>query len=1729
MKKSIHVLFILVTLFGFAALAPAPVYANFIGAKLASCCPQGSPDRTSLAGPGTVKSGSWGFMSISDGLYGDTNSIVKTPSANDEGLELSLRYASYNANGNNVSLDTGMGFGWSHSYNMFLFTQNLNLFKMSPGGVVTKYQRAGRSGALTAVTGTQQTVTQNPDGSINITNRQGGTSYRFASIPGNPVRVAAMAPMMLTSITDRDGNLTQLSYQNGLLAQVTDTYGRHIKFTYDATNHLTTITDPLNRVTQLNYGGYGNLTKITDPLGNTVQYSYDVRHQIVGKSDKNGKQWAFSYDATGNPTSVADQAGNRILSLTNAGDWATNSTDLAISQLRTYIPSVTTLTDGRGNQWQYTYNANGQITKVVTPDNATTSYTYDPVTLNLAIMTDANSHATQYQYDAFGNMLQQTDAIGNQIRNVYSNPFNFITQTSYFAAGASTPHSVTSYSYDAYGNRIQEIHDVGGMNLKSVWTYDNQGHVSSWTDPNAHVSSYTYDAYGNQNQVTDAQGNVTHYTYDTVGNKTRTVDANNNIWLYGPYDALNRLLAESDPLGYATQYIYDGMGDRIQISKQVTLNPSRFETTQYQYDLRNRLSSEIRDPGGLNLVNTFGYDYNDNRISLTDPRGMLTQYNYDVQNRLNKVTDALANITQTQYDPVGNISCAIDANQHYIYYDYDALNRVSKQSRKIGVQQCTTGSGNDIVTQTFYDSGATMPCAANPGSPGCSGPTPGSSNIAYRIDPNGNYTYFKYDNVDRRWITIRKVADSSDSCDGNDWCRRTLYDSANNVIASIDANGNQSNYTYFNNNWRRSEANALNEITAYTYDGVGNIQTLLSPGNNLTTRSYDARNELIQVSDTIGRVASNAYDGIGNRTQNCDGNNNCSVYGYDAVNRLIAVTDPMGSTSNYSYDPNGNLLVSEDRLNKLTCFQYDAINRRTLSMQLGGGGSSCPAAPGPSDVWTYSRYDAVGNVLAYTTAKQGSTPALCNSANPPADCETTGYAYDAVNRLIQETYADAGVRSFAYDNVGNPVQRIDQQGRSTNYVYNDLYYLTARNYQVDTSDSFTYDIGGRMLTAERGGWQDTFSYDAANRVLQASQNGQTVNYAYDTANRCRTLTYPSTKVAAECRTFREMLDEINNGNLVAYTYDLGNRVQNRSYGNGATTNYVYDNNNWITSLNHTHGATLFAGFDYSYDKEGNKQYEQNQPNGGISQAYQYDDLYRLIHYSVGTLNQAGTVPVPLTQTQYDLDTLGNWNDMIKNGVTQTRRHNTVNEITQINNSTLSYDGNGNLIQDPVTGYFYVYDQENRLTTVTFVDSGGLETAVQYSYDALSRRIDKKAGSTRGNQETHYFYDDSRIIEEQDTTGATTTTTTYTYGNNVDEVLSMDRNSQTYFYHQNALGSVEAVTDSSGNVVERYAYDAYGQPTITNSAGTVLTNAWGTAHSAIGNPWQFTGRQLDEETGLYFYRARYYDSAKGRFLERDPLAYVNGGNLYEYVQSSPTKFADPDGKALVVILVVGAVLIGGLAIWSYSNSTSTVPPAPPPPAVITPTAVERPVTRQDIDAAAMANKKLVKTSLARLQALDPSIRGAGLVSGDDLYAVEGTREYELAVLDNLVARAVSQAIPRLGGRISQGFIGNIVNPDCDNITTAVLEELREIAERERWPIFQHYDIVKITHSPNGWGQHFYIGLRRKDTQEVVAFAVPCAISTVCATHAIDQDTYSRDAVDPLSIGLIQWRLMNPDAR
>jgi RHS repeat-associated protein len=1427
----------LITLQSVYAINPLPVGADPPSCQTCGECGNGG------CSDNRISSASGSSISMTEGNLRNSYAVVRLKSAFGATIDFSLHYNSYNADNSRAAIDTGMGYGWTHSYNIFLFSQSGHMFRMGGDGRVTRYRR-NPDDTFTTATGYFETLVQTSGSTFTITTKD-KTVFTFALIPNTPFSVGDGPVYRLTSVVDRNNNVTGLAYTDGNLKSITDTYGRSLTLFYNSRHKLISVSDPLARTTTLRYDAAGRqLLRIIDPAGKSIRHSYNSLYQLTGKVDKDGRAFSYLYENQ-KPVAIQDGAGAIMFRLTNSQNWATDPNALSLNQVRVYIPATTILTDGRGKRWRYGYDTNGYITSIVAPDGTTTKYTYDPATLMIASKSDANRHTTRYVYDTLGNLTEMTDALGHVTTSTYEPVFSQMT-------GMTDPNGrMTSYEYDSRGNRTRETDPLSNT---QDWTYDVHGNALTAKDKNGNLTRYDLDSFGNRIMMTDAVGTPAQrffiMTYDVVGNDLSLADTNNHsIWM--AYDSLDRLTDEIDQHARLTKTSYDGMGNRIKVIDR------NGKITSYQYDLRQRL---VKTTDALGQMTTQTYDGNNNLISTTDKNGHSTTIEYDMRNRQFRMTDALNNRTTRAYDRVGNTRAETDANGHSTRFEYDELNRPAK---------ITNGAGE--VTRYVYDVVGLSGCSE------CTGPTLGTRLITKRIDGNGKVTYLKYDGLDRQILEIRKEGDTADMIDPSDAVTRHTFDANSNQRSLTEPNGDTTTFDFDELDRLVRQTNAAGDKTINTYDGADNLITRTDPNLNVTTHTYDASDRLIRVDDRLGRVASYTFDHEGNGLSETDGNDNTTNYLYDDIYRVVKVTDPSGKKTQSQFDPVGNLLKVTDRNGKTTTYLYDDINRR-ISMTNALGHT------------TRYEYDRAGNQLKIIDAKP--TPGVMQ------------YKYDGVNRIIKETYPDPppNMRTFTYDLVGNVKTRTDQKGQTTTYNYNDLYFLLNRDYPVSADDHMTYDLSGRTLSAERGGWLVKLKYDGSDRVTMSTQNGRTVNYVYDIPGRKRALTYPGGRGITEETDFRDRTTKINDTGspqpIVQYSYDPGDRATSRAYRNGTTVNYTYNANDWMLSLEHSKGASRIAGFGHTYDNEGNKLSEENRHNAPCSESYKYDAAYRLIDYKVARrVDTTATVSAtPLvnsaicgsgTQTAYDLDEAGNWKSKVTDGRTQTRTHNAVNEITSIAAVPLTYDDNGNLIEDQL--YSYAYDEEDRLILAT--RKWDNHVVGVYQYDALGRRVLKVADPSGVPTTTRYFHDDERIIEEQSGTGVTQAT--YVYGESIDEILTMNRGGQTYYYHQNALWSVAAVTDSAASVVERYAYDPYGKVTITDGAG----NPRGSI-SAIKNPWMFTGRRLDEETGFYDYRTRYLDPSIGRFLTRDTIGVWEDesdlGNGYAYVGNNPSSYIDPSG-------------------------------------------------------------------------------------------------------------------------------------------------------------------------------------------------------------------------------------------
>jgi RHS repeat-associated protein len=257
-------------------------------------------------------------------------------------------------------------------------------------------------------------------------------------------------------------------------------------------------------------------------------------------------------------------------------------------------------------------------------------------------------------------------------------------------------------------------------------------------------------------------------------------------------------------------------------------------------------------------------------------------------------------------------------------------------------------------------------------------------------------------------------------------------------------------------------------------------------------------------------------------------------------------------------------------------------------------------------------------------------------------------------------------------------------------------------------------------------------------------------------------------------------------------------------------------------------------------------------------------------------------------------------------------HDSVNELTQRTIGQggaidLTYDDAGNLTQDGGANgdHQYVWDYRNRLIQAKEKQSGDWSTVGAYKYDPQGRRV-RKAVTNKGalNGTIRFVWggdSDWQCLEERDGSDNLAARFTYSPGY-IDAVAVQERDlnadsdfgdtNEVVYYQANTLFSVYALSDASGSVVERYRFDAYGGCTVLDADGSADADGL----SDVKNPYTFTGRRLDPESGLMQYRHRHYSSGLGRFVSRDPDEYAEWFDLYCYVLSRVTVDKDPLGLA-----------------------------------------------------------------------------------------------------------------------------------------------------------------------------------------------------------------------------------------
>lgn len=1375
----------------------------------------------------------------------------------------------------------------------------------------------------------------------------GGTiQYAYATLSNLPG-----VPWTRTTVTDRNANLTEYDFDfEGRPMIVREfTRGHHpgepssyeTRYAYNTDGEILSVTHPEGNVDTYTYDSanpvralQGNLLSVTrtpgprggDQASLVRNYTYEpIYNRLRTMTDERGyvTSHIFDYQEGANEAHLAAATGlplteiqNRLTGASipmNLGDQngdgvTTDPLNVCGNTVRMDHPTVTLpagspliAVEGPTQERVETriYNTFGQTTSVTDPEENVTLSSYYPET----------------DPDGDGLNPLTTNGAGQP-----SNPTTggYLKQTT--RDGALTTRALAS----DIGRNSAQLPAL--TSIKTDLFYDRVGHVTAVLDGRGIRTEFLVTALDETIQVKRAAS--------VAGVPAR---------LGGAGGAAEDLTGQD--YAYLEQVYYDANGNVIRrdVENRDGNTPDAGLRTgwiesRFQYDILDDLLEERREIApGVEAVTTHRYDFNQNRILTTFPegnqeartwderdlplaltRGFLTPESatvsferYDGNRNLLKFRDAedhngdlLGDPVTRTYDGYDRVTTVRDAVGSVTERHYDPASNLVQEKRHGTVGGASppddSGAGNTLLSEKLFvydeagrafrtDQRLFLPAGVAPTRPVTlqDGPlTPGDLLVSARFD---------FDRLSRlRFSTDDDLHET-----------RQDYDGAGRVLARIDAEANEIRLDYDDNGnpvretcvERHPEAVVPDEsfVSLASFDSLDRRTRLVTNLGHAHRAGYDSRDLPVLLTDAEAGPSSEQVTTTQLVTLNLPGRP--TVLFHDGLGRLVKAERPVTAnpanpdgfvTLLQGWDLNSRLLNRTDDRGNLTAYAYDALDRRTRETT------------------------ADARFTAYGLDKDGNVRTLTDPNGSVRTC-----THDAVNRLVSCAIQRGGgvvgttLQAFEYDGLNRTTRAFDNNDPNTP--------------ADDSVVSLFWESLSRQLEEHQvlNGNTKIVSWDweaAHHRVSQTYPNDRQTTFTFDHLDRLKTVTNAAGAPLL--------------GQVAAYEYMGPNRLLKRSAQNGTVATLAndlgtlatgYDGDQRVIELRHRQGSTLLAGFQYTHDRMDNRLTEvrPHMPATKQSDGFDYDELYRLVSQR-RDIPQGGGIPAEARS--WELDGAGNWNTLTvtpNGGAPQV-----FNQAMDVLNSYTSFGGvaqvddlAGNRVRDGE--YKYTWDFLNRLKELRRSSDGAV--VATYLYDAYGanshlngagRRILKQTYplpvppqmpttdavlAVPIKTQTRFLYDGVRVIEERNASDRVTQQ--HVDGGWLDEHLTMDVYQsngtsllRTLFYHENSQGWIHALTDAAGAVVERYGYDAYGQPTILTPAG----NPSGTqGRSAYGNPY-FREGYNDAESGLKlaWVRHRVMHHGQGRWLSRDPIGIWeddgNSGNAYCYGWSNPISRRDPRG-------------------------------------------------------------------------------------------------------------------------------------------------------------------------------------------------------------------------------------------
>lgn len=1042
-----------------------------------------------------------------------------------------------------------------------------------------------------------------------------------------------------------------------------------------------------------------------------------------------------------------------------------------------------------------------------------------------------------------------------------------------------------TFQYD--GARLKKVIDAYDRNLELVYTQDRLTEVKDSVNgmPSRSVK-FTYEN-GTLKSATDVANAAVSYAYDSKYRILSFTNTKGQNMILNEYDNEGRVLKQT---------IYEDGN----LQNGVTEKP---RVWQYAYSASS--TEEVLPTfAGTGKYNLYTFDKRGQMTSVKDALGNINAVEYDAYGRRIKEIDANGNVFTFAYDPNHNLVRSTDPLNNEAVYEYDSRHRVTK------VTQTDNNATPRVRTESYTYSGT------NPQPVSYTDHRNITTTYTYNADgslqkmkgESGEeiYTYDNYGNVSKKetewWEAKTSTLDAFIPRQSGDW-RGILYtyDARGNLLSEQDVNGNKT--------WKTYDVRGLVLSEGETPAGKSSV--------TLVRNEYDSDGKLLRTynrqSDTREVLTEYTYNRSG-----------------DVMTTTVAKGTAAESTVRNFYNENGWCVASVDPIGAVELYEYDLAARKTAAIACqtpfaNGGGFPRSA----SDRIVRTEYDKLGNAIKLIDPLGRVTTTTYNSLNQatrvvdPSDAVISS-AYDSFDNRLGLTFESGdggpGTYASAYDANGNITSLTSPMGKRTDYTYeaqsnrisivqkpsgryNSYFYNSAGMAESWRNQSggadYSYDALGNVSEVyEKGGamTKHNMTYDYRGRVTSLSRrvNGNTTSmaYTYDYQDNIISLKYP-------------MRDK-----TVYYQYDeLGRMIEVKDWGN-RITRYEYDKAGRVTKLLRHNGTSrvlswnifgdltacserdvsgsIIASYGYDYDANGQLLGERKLPKVASTFTYPVFSMTHDKDDKIVSLSKQGGGSVPTVT--YDADgnmVTGPWSSMDRMSLVVHKLNNVgaidkeigqfdspasyefdgAGRLTSIKNSLNTYilrsvDEKNNLRREDRTellGSSFVYDVDGRrinsyangINTRYYVDPFGLANKV------LAKTISNWRGST---DEYYYVYGLGLLYEEK--------------GSGLD--------GPTTTYHYDLTGSTVALSDDSGNVTGRVAYDAYGN--ITNKIGAVNTE------------YLFCGAYgvQTDQSGLVYMQNRWYSPRLGRFISQDPIGFEGGMNFYAYANGNPLQLVDPNG-------------------------------------------------------------------------------------------------------------------------------------------------------------------------------------------------------------------------------------------